>query len=177
MPLLNILGYCDDASVWIYPSLFGVRVTEPFFPFLFTSRFTVFFHVFFSASWNRKKPIKEIIMLFKERKMTYSKTMVTRSHQTGLAASKINGKTHLGWNYFPLNFFYPMESFKIYGIFNEILSNSLCIVYSPTQVKSRLLTSSIFYVMNCRHFLEMLEFNLWHFWKMSEIHYIKNARN
>ena len=106
-------------------------MTEPFFPFLFTSRFTVFFHVFFSASWNRKKPIKEIIMLFKERKMTYSKTMVTRSHQTGLAASKINGKTHLGWNYFPLNFFYPMESFKIYGIFNEVLFNSLykCRVY------------------------------------------------
>ena len=37
--------------------------------------------------------------------------------------------------------------------------------------------SSIFYAMNFRHFLEMLEFNLWHFCKMSEIHYIKNARN
>ena len=108
------MGYCDDASVWIYPA---------------------FFHVFFSASWNRKKPIKEIIMFFKERKMADSKTMVTRSHQTGLAASKINGKTHLGWNYFPLNFFYPMESFKIYGIFNEILSNSLyiCRVYVDVQ--------------------------------------------
>ena len=33
------------------------------------------------------------------------------------------------------------------------------------------------YVMNFRHFLEMLEFNLWHFGKISEIHYIKNARN
>ena len=150
MPLLNILGYCDDASVWIYPSLFGVRVTEPFFPFLFTSRFTVFFHVFFSASWNRKKPIKEIIMFFKERKMADSKTMVTRSHQTGLAASKINGKTHLGWNYFPLNFFYPMESFKIYGIFNEILSNSLCIWSNSSQIST----------INFKHFLcnELLTF-------------------
>ena len=27
--------------------------------------------------------------------------------------------------------------------------------------------------MNFRHFLQMLEFNLWHFWKMSEIRYIK----
>ena len=47
----------------------------------------------------------------------------------------------------------------------------------PTQVKCWLLISSIFYVMNFGHFLEMLEFNLWHFWKMSEIHYIENARN
>ena len=47
--------------------------------------------------------------------------------------------------------------------------------YGPTQVKCRLLISSISYVMNFRHFLKMLEFNLWHFWKMSEIHYIKNA--
>ena len=30
----------------------------------------------------------------------------------------------------------------------------------PTQVKCGLLISSIFYVMNFRHFLEMLEFNL-----------------
>ena len=36
-------------------------------------------------------------------------------------------------------------------------------VKGPTQVKCRLLISSIFYVMNFRHFLEMLEFNLWHF--------------
>ena len=33
----------------------------------------------------------------------------------------------------------------------------------PPQVKCRLLISSIFYVMNFQHFLEMLEFNLWHF--------------
>ena len=31
--------------------------------------------------------------------------------------------------------------------------------------------------MNFRHFLEMLKLDLWHFWKMSEIHCIKNARN
>ena len=49
--------------------------------------------------------------------------------------------------------------------------------YGPTQVKCRLLISSIFYAMNFRHFLEMLEFNLWHFCKMSEIHCIKNSRN
>ena len=47
----------------------------------------------------------------------------------------------------------------------------------PTQVKCRLLISSISYAMNFRHFLELLEFNLWHFCKMSEFHCIKNARN
>ena len=47
----------------------------------------------------------------------------------------------------------------------------------PTQVKCGLLISDIFYLMNFRLFLEMLEFNSWHFWKMSEIHCIKNARN
>ena len=47
----------------------------------------------------------------------------------------------------------------------------------PTQVKCGLLISDIFYVMNFRLFLEMLEFDSWHFWKMSEIHCIKNARN
>ena len=57
----------------------------------------------------------------------------------------------------------------------QILSKRLH--YGPTQVKCWLLISSFFYVMNFRHFLEMLELNLWHFWKMSEIHYIKNARN
>ena len=36
----------------------------------------------------------------------------------------------------------------------------------PTQLKCRLLISSIYYVMNFRPFLEMLEFNLWHFWKI-----------
>ena len=39
----------------------------------------------------------------------------------------------------------------------------LDLVLGPTQVKCRLLISSIFYVMNFQHFLEMLEFNLWHF--------------
>ena len=33
----------------------------------------------------------------------------------------------------------------------------------PPQVKCRFLISSIFYAMNFQHFLEMLEFNLWHF--------------
>ena len=51
-----------------------------------------------------------------------------------------------------------------------------CIQYGPTQVKCQLLISSFFYVMNFRHFLKMLEFNLWYFWKMSEIYYIKNAK-
>ena len=37
----------------------------------------------------------------------------------------------------------------------------------PTQAKCRLLISSIFYAMNFRHFLKMLEFNLWHFCKIS----------
>ena len=31
--------------------------------------------------------------------------------------------------------------------------------------------------MNFRHLLKMLEFDLWHFWKMSKIHCIKNVRN
>ena len=50
-----------------------------------------------------------------------------------------------------------------------------CIIahLGQTQAKCRLLISSIFYVMNFQHFLEMLEFNLWYFLKMSEIHYIK----
>ena len=43
----------------------------------------------------------------------------------------------------------------------------------PTQVKCWLLISSIIYVMNFPHFFEMLESNLWHFWKMLEIHCIK----
>ena len=47
------------------------------------------------------------------------------------------------------------------------------IVKGPTQVKCRLLISSIFDAMNFQHFLEMLEFNLWYFLKMSKIHYIK----
>ena len=35
--------------------------------------------------------------------------------------------------------------------------------YGPTQVKFLLWISGIFYVMNLQHFLEMLEFDLWHF--------------
>ena len=89
------------------------------------------FSCLFSASWNRYKPIKELIMFLKKGKMAavYLKMKIwwLEASQTCLAASKINGKTHLGWNYFPLNFFYPMEFFKIYGIFNEILFNSLYI--------------------------------------------------
>ena len=54
-------------------------------------------------------------------------------------------------------------------------SGFIYFIIGPTQVKCGLLISSIFYATNFRHFLEMLEFNLWHFWKMSEIHYIKNA--
>ena len=48
---------------------------------------------------------------------------------------------------------------------------------SPTQVKCRLLISSIFDAMNFQHFSEMLEFKFQHFQKMLEIHCIKNARN
>ena len=59
---------------------------------------------------------------------------------------------------------------------SHILYN-IIYVNGPTQVKCWLLISSIFNVTNFQHFLEMLEFNLWHFWKMSEIHYMKNARN
>ena len=47
----------------------------------------------------------------------------------------------------------------------------------PPQVKSRLLISSNFYIMNFQHFSEMPEIKFQHFQKMSEIHYIKNARN
>ena len=47
----------------------------------------------------------------------------------------------------------------------------------PPQVKCWLLISNIFYVMNFQHFSEMLEFDLWYFWNMSEIHCIQNARN
>ena len=47
----------------------------------------------------------------------------------------------------------------------------------PTQVKCRLLISSIFDAMNFQHFLKMLEFKLQHFQKMLEIHCIKNPRN
>ena len=59
-------------------------------------------------------------------------------------------------------------------------TDTLCNLHTylgPTQVKCRLVISDIFYVMNFRHFLEMLEFDLWHFSKMSEIHCIRNARN
>ena len=45
-----------------------------------------------------------------------------------------------------------------------------------TQVKCWLLISRIFHATNFRHILEMPEFNLWHFCKMLEIHYIKNVR-
>ena len=38
-----------------------------------------------------------------------------------------------------------------------------CTDFGPTQVKFRLLISSIFYVMNFQHFSEMLEFDLWYF--------------
>ena len=47
----------------------------------------------------------------------------------------------------------------------------------PTQVKFRLLISSIFDAMNFQHFLEMLEIMLQHFRKKLELHCIKNARN
>ena len=50
-------------------------------------------------------------------------------------------------------------------------------VYDPTQVKFRVLISSIFDAMNFQHFLEMLEIMFQHFRKMLQIHYIKNARN
>ena len=39
----------------------------------------------------------------------------------------------------------------------------LSMIYGPTQVKSRLLSSSIFDAMNFQHFLEMLEIMLQHF--------------
>ena len=45
-------------------------------------------------------------------------------------------------------------------------TDTLCNLHTylgPTQVKCRLVISDIFYVMNFRHFLEMLEFDLWHF--------------
>ena len=45
--------------------------------------------------------------------------------------------------------------------------------YGPTQVKCRLLISSIFEAMIYQHFSKMLEFNLQHFQKMLEIHGIK----
>ena len=41
--------------------------------------------------------------------------------------------------------------------------------YGPTQVKCRLLISSIFDAMNFHHFLEMLKIMLQHFRKMLEI--------
>ena len=47
----------------------------------------------------------------------------------------------------------------------------------PTQVKCQLLICSIFYVMNFRHFSEMPQIKFQHFQIMSELHYIKNARN
>ena len=73
-------------------------------------------------------------------------------------------------------FLYSMLDFLL-PILIFLLHTNMVSYYGPTQVKSRLLISSIFYVMNFRHFLEIREFNLWHFWKMSEIHCIKNARN
>ena len=45
--------------------------------------------------------------------------------------------------------------------------------FGPTQVKYWLSISSIFDAMNFQHFWEMLEFNLYHFQKMLEIHCIK----
>ena len=60
---------------------------------------------------------------------------------------------------------------------NKNISKNVRYYNGPTQVKCQLLISGIFYALNFRHFLEMLEFNLWHFCKMSEIHDIKNARN
>ena len=47
--------------------------------------------------------------------------------------------------------------------------------YGPTQVKCRLLISSIFDAMNFQHFLEMLEIMLQHFREMLEIHCIKKC--
>ena len=54
----------------------------------------------------------------------------------------------------------PIVSYKYWLL---ISSRSLVSPLGPTQVKCRLLISSIFYVMNFQHLLEMLEFNLWHF--------------
>ena len=57
------------------------------------------------------------------------------------------------------------------------LSNGNLGEQGPTQVKCRLLISSTFYSMNFRHILELLEFDLFHFWKILEIDHIKNDTN
>ena len=66
-------------------------------------------------------------------------------------------------------------------ISNEIAlwHNALFVSWNkgPTQVKYRLLISSIFDAMNFRHFLELLEIILQHFRKVLDIQCIKNARN
>ena len=50
-------------------------------------------------------------------------------------------------------------AFKMSNFFKIVVAMGLGL----TQVKCRLLISSIFYAMNFQHFLEMLDFNLWHF--------------
>ena len=57
------------------------------------------------------------------------------------------------------------------------IPNSCSFLIGPTQVKCRLLISSIFDAKNFQHILEMLRIMLQHFRKMLEIHCIKNARN
>ena len=73
-------------------------------------------------------------------------------------------------------FLYSMLDFLL-PILIFLLHTNMVSYYGPTQVKSRLLISSIFDAMNFQHFFEMLEIMLQLFWKMPEIHCIKNARN
>ena len=62
------------------------------------------------------------------------------------------------------------------GFGTKVASNGIYDL-GPTQVKCRLLISSIFDAVNFKHFLEMLEIMMQHFRKMLEIHCIKNARS
>ena len=70
-------------------------------------------------------------------------------------------------------FFYQIHTMLLYdNVYRVFISNGIyhtfCLHLGPTQVKCRLLISSIFHVMNFRHFLEMLEFDL---------AFLKNVRN
>ena len=63
--------------------------------------------------------------------------------------------------------FYDFSYLRI----EEVIVDEISLIYGPTQVKSRLLSSSIFDAMNFQHFSEMLEHNLKIFDKIRNSHH------
>ena len=76
---------------------------------------------------------------------------------------------------------YVLDKYNVIILLNNIhfLKTKKCLIHANWPTSSQMSTFNFqhFYAMNLQHFFEMLEFNLWHLRKMSEYHYIKNARN